>query len=371
MSESIKKLSMLILAAPVFLTIWTDFSVSFDRTTDMGFINIYGSIPIGIIIFGIINIKSVYSNLLKHKAIILYLIAVSLINYTTTTLHFRVLIERINLILFFVVVDSILDVGINSFKNSNKIKIVSYYFIIAIVFIVLWLFNGDFFNAKGGTIFQGIHSYNFSQYGSFLIFYLFIISGYILFKNTRVFFIFLISSLIIATALIYLSFSRLIVIVFIIIFFVIAFSRILKFIKIQDKVSILIILLLNITYFIILFLSDGFGNYDHIRVILVEEVVQNISFLNILFPELFYEKIYLYSSHNQILEIYRTSGVIGVVYFIYFLLNKLKFIKTFDYQILSIYLFTVISLVVLPFTHPFGYIILGLSLLMIYLYERN
>ena len=371
MSESIKKLSLLLLATPVFFTIWRDYSVSFDRTTDMGFINIYGSIPIGIIIFGIINIKSVYSSLFKYKALIFYLIAVSILNYITTTLHFRVLIERVNLILLFVLVDSILDVGINSFKNSNKKKIVSYYFIIAIVFIALWLFNGDFLKGKGGVIFQGIHSYNFEQYGSFLIFYLFLISGYILFKNNRQLYIFLFPSLIIASALVYLSFSRLIVVVFTITIFVIAFRRIFKSIQIQDIVSILIILLLNITYFIILFLSNGFGSYDLERVIIIEEIVKNISFFNILFPELFYEKIYLYSAHNQILEIYRISGLIGVVYFINFLVNKLKFIKTFEHQILSIYLFIIISLVVLPFTHPFGYVIFGLSLLIIHLYERN
>jgi hypothetical protein len=145
----------------------------------------FGSLPIGILFFSVINFKILYKQLLNHKLIVIYLILVSILNYFFTTLHSRVLIERVNLILFFLFVDAILYVGRDLYKSIDKIEVVKIFHIIACICIVLWILQGDFTRVKGGLLFPGIHSYNFEQYGCFLIYYLFIISGYIIYGNSK------------------------------------------------------------------------------------------------------------------------------------------------------------------------------------------
>jgi hypothetical protein len=130
--------------------------------------------------------------------------------------------------------------------------------------------------------------------------------------------------------------------------------------KIMNKIMLNFVSL-NIIYIIFIFIF----NIDYGRYLLVKETFVEIFNGYTIFPSnFFYEKELLYSSHNQLLEIVRTSGLIGLLYFLWFIDRIFNKSNNMMQLILTIYLYIGIGLFVLPFTHPYSYFVLGLIILI-------
>ena len=125
------------------------------------------------------------------------------------------------------------------------------------------------------------------------------------------------------------------------------------------------VVFLNLTYIIALILINLSYDMEYGRNYLAKEsLVEIFNGLTILPSTLFNEKELLYSSHNQLLEITRTTGLIGILYFLWFIDRLFNKSNNMMQLILTIYLYSIIGLFILPFTHPYSYSVLGLLILI-------
>lgn len=353
---------LVILALPIFVSIsFESQTIFFNRNVWEKFPSDSFSLPIGLLWFFTYYIKNLFFYIRKNYILIIYILAIIIIEYFNRSINLRSLVEKINLIIFIVFLQMINGLNINN-KQLNILRI--YSFLISCIVIILWVANADFNLGRGGVLLADYFTtYNFEQYGAFLIYCIYVISAIVLKFDSLLFFTYII----VGEILYQISYSRVIYVpmLFVTIYMLVKFFNISLILKKNylffKKISINFILL-NIFYIGIIYFTNGFNKVEDARLYLIINSLNQIIYESIFFPNLLID--YTYSSHNQFLEILRTSGLFGFVYFIFFL-DYLYKVNNYNIQIFFTgYLFIIIGLVILPFTHPFSYSVLGLLILI-------
>ena len=355
---------LIILGLPIFIS----FSINenliyFNRNVWDTFPPDSFSLPLGLICFFLVYLKELIIGLKVNLIFVIYLIIITLLEIISDSFTFRSLIEKVNLVFCIILIGIIVKIKL---KDSELIFIRNYAFILSLMTISLWIFNADYNVGKGGKLFFNFSTYNFEQYGAFFIYCIYIISALYLKLHSFLF----VTFIGIGELLYLISYSRIIYLPMIILFIIyltklFSNDRIEKYVLCVFKKIKLNFFGINIIYIIILIVSNGFEYMEFGRNQLVQMAMIEIFNSNIFFAGIENQvNNYLYSSHNQFLEIIRSSGVLGLLYFTWCIGNYFQNSNSSIQLIFTIYLYIIIGLFILPFTHPFGYSVLGLIILI-------
>jgi len=348
-TKNLKLLQLFTLLQPIFVCI----ALSYQNNkiiTGVDGKDIF--IPLSIILIIILNFKKFLKEVNHNLVLILYILILTLTEYIFDLLNSRVLIERINITLFITIYGLIRSLN----PNSSNLKSLFYNF--NYIVLSIWIISWILFEIIDQKYFLSVYPYDYSQYGAFLVYFsLLVISentSKIIYAFNMLFFLPLGYFLYVASE------SRLI---FCIMFMYLVFK--IEYVgKTLKKVNpICGLLVINLIYFLILFFTDYGILYEYSRKYLISTAFNEFGDFNYVIPPLFSE-LRLYSSHNQIIELYRTIGIPGLVYFLWFLNKIYKENKNNSQFLLIYYSYVLFGLVVLPFTHPFSYCIFAVLIII-------
>lgn len=167
--------SLILLALPVFISISINSSeIFFNRNIWEIFSKDSFSLPVGLIWFFIIYIKKLPYYIKNNLLIVIYILALVLLEYTFGEINIRSFVEKINILIFFIFLQMISQIKIS---NDQIILLRKYSFILSSVVMLFWFINADFTVGRGGKLFLNLHTYDFEQYGAFLIYCVFVVSS--------------------------------------------------------------------------------------------------------------------------------------------------------------------------------------------------